>query len=207
MSDTHIPAPPRYTTYVPLTDLAPSDGNPKRHELERIIEAITSHGFIDQPIADERTGRIISGHGRRESLIEMQARGTPLPRGLILDEDGGWLVPVQRGWSSRDDYEAQAVIIKLNRIPEAGGWDSRALATYLEDLATGDAELFDSLAYSDDEMDTLLARVDPETLPGATEHPPPMLRLVEDTDDADDEEPTAAARTCPTCGHTTAPGC
>jgi hypothetical protein len=199
---------PRYTSYVPLTDLTPSPGNPKRHEIERIIESIETHGFLDQSIVDERTGRIISGHGRRESLIEMQARGSRLPDGLLIDDDGGWLVPVQRGWSSRDDLEAKAVIIKLNRIPEGGGWDSRSLAEYLEELATGDAALFDSLNYSDDEMEQLLRQVDPESLPGGSPDAAELQDLSGAEDGFTDRGDNDRARTvcCPACGELFTPG-
>ncbi|NGO74056.1 ParB N-terminal domain-containing protein, partial [Streptomyces boncukensis] len=158
-----------FTTYVPLTDLTPTPGNPKKHEVERIIESIRTHGFVDQPIADERTGTILGGHGRREALIEMQTRGDRLPAGLLLDDDGGWLVPVQRGWASRNDLEAKTVNIKLNKIGEDGGWHPRSLTTYLEDIVTGDAGLFDSLAIPEGELDILLRQVDPETLPRAAD--------------------------------------
>ncbi|MYX26729.1 ParB N-terminal domain-containing protein [Streptomyces sp. SID8381] len=201
-------AAPRYTSYVPLTDLTPSPGNPKRHEIERIIESIETHGFLDQGIVDERTGLIIGGHGRREALIEMQARGARLPDGLLVDEDGGWLVPVQRGWSSRNDLEAKAVIIKLNRLTEAAGWDSRSLAEYLEELATGDAALFDSLNYSDDEMEQLLRQVDPESLPGGS----PDAECLADFGGADGgfadsgDNDRASTVCCPACGELFTPG-
>jgi ParB-like chromosome segregation protein Spo0J len=201
-------AAPRYTSYVPLTDLTPSPGNPKRHEIERIIESIETHGFLDQGIVDERTALVVSGHGRREALIEMQARGARLPDGLLVDEDGGWLVPVQRGWSSRNDLEAKAVIIKLNRLTEAAGWDSRSLAEYLEELATGDAALFDSLNYSDDEMEQLLRRVDPESLPGGSPDADELQDLGRMGDDFADSGDNDRARTvcCPACGETFTPG-
>lgn len=205
---------PRYTTYIPLTDLAPAPGNPKKHETERIIESISTHGFVDQPVADERTSTILGGHGRREALIEMQARGEPLPAGLLLDEDGGWLVPVQRGWSSRSDAEAKALTIKLNKIGADGGWNPRPFAAYLEDIVTADAELYDSLAIAEDELESLLRQVDPETLPGAiNEDPPPALRLPADDSDtlggdgfSSDDEGRARLANCPSCGHMFTPG-
>lgn len=201
-------AAPRYTSYVPLTDLTPSPGNPKRHEVERIIESIETHGFLDQGIVDERTGLVIGGHGRREALIEMQARGARLPDGLLIDNDGGWLVPVQRGWSSRDDLEAKAVIIKLNRLTEGAGWDSRLLAEYLEELATGDAVLFDSLNYSDDEMEQLLRQVDPESLPGSSPDAEDLQDLGGMGADFADSGDNDRARTvcCPACGESFTPG-
>ncbi|WP_328333294.1 ParB N-terminal domain-containing protein [Streptomyces sp. NBC_00455] len=207
-----VPAP-RYTTYVPLTDLSPAPGNPKRHEVERIIESITTHGFVDQPIADERTGTILGGHGRREALIEMQSRGASLPDGILLDNDGGWLVPVQRGWASRSDAEAKALNIKLNKIGADGGWQPRSLAAYLEDIVTADAELFDSLAIPEDELESLLRQVDPETLPGANnEGQTPVLHLPGEGDEglggglSPDDEGRARLANCPACGHMFTPG-
>jgi hypothetical protein len=207
---------PRYITYIPLTDLPPDPANPKKHELERIIASIKDHGFINTPVVDERTGLTIAGHGRREALIEMQVRGEPIPNGLLLDDDGGWLVPVTRGWSSSNDHQAKAVLILLNRLEEAGGWYPAPLAAILEELATGDADLFDSLAYTDEEMERLLRQVDPETLP---QHPddependerrPGREENYSDGDggfaDGGDNERTSTV-CCPACGTHFTPG-
>jgi hypothetical protein len=184
---------------MPLSVLAPADRNPKRHELERIKASIRDHGFVEAPIADERTGRIIAGHGRRESLIEMFADGEPMPDGLLMDEDAGWLIPVSRGWASQNDREAEALIINLNRLTEAGGWNERMLARMLEDLATQAPDLLDSLCYSDDEMDNLLRSAPAETLgelPGMQPLPSPDL-------DDDERVPggNSELRACPACGH------
>lgn len=206
-----IAKPPRFIAYVPLTDLTPAPRNPKRHELELLIDAIRMHGLVEVPVADERTRYVLHGHGRREALIEMQCRGMSLPGGLVLDEDGGWLVPVLRGWASKSDAEAEALAIKLNRLPGDGGWDAREFAAVLEDLATGDAELFDSLAIPHDEIDKLLGQVDPETLPGGVlEDAPPTLQLPDDGEHEDglspDDDGRAAHTVCPTCGHLFNPG-
>ncbi|MER7937822.1 MULTISPECIES: ParB N-terminal domain-containing protein [unclassified Streptomyces] len=203
---------PRWITYIPLTDLPPDPANPRLHELERIIASIKDHGFINTPVVDERTGLTIAGHGRREALIEMQVRGEPTPDGLLVDDDGGWLVPVTRGWASEDDHQAHAVLILLNRLEEGGGWNPKALAQILEELATGDADLFDSLAYTDDEMEQLLRQVDPETLPqSAAAEDGPSDRaggeeFAEDgyDDSGGNERPRGV--TCPDCGHVFTPG-
>lgn len=201
-----IARPPRFIAYIPLTDLSPADRNPKRHELELMIASIDMHGLVEIPVVDERTQKTLHGHGRRESLIEMQSRGMPAPSGIVIDEDGGWLVPVLRGWSSQNDAEAEALAIKLNRLPGEGGWDPRELAEVLEDLATGDAELFDSLAIPHDEIDNLLRQVDPETLPGGgREDEAPLLHLPDAGERSDglspDDEGRAPHTTCPACGH------
>lgn len=186
-------AAPRWTSYVPLTDLTPAVRNPKKHELERVIASIREHGFLDMPVCDERTGRIVSGHGRREALIELQNRGERLPEGLLVDDDGGWLVPIQRGWSSRTDQEAETLIINLNRLTAAGGWDKRMLAEMLEDLATTDPSSFDSLAFSDEEMESLLAAAPAESL---GEEP-----ALGGDSWADEEAAGGRGLACPSCGH------
>lgn len=205
---------PRYITYIPLTDLPPDPANPRKHELERIIASIKDHGFINTPVVDERTGLTIAGHGRREALIEMQVRGEPIPDGLLLDDDGGWLVPVTRGWASDNDHQAHAVLILLNRLEEAGGWYPESLATILEELATSDADLFDSLAISDDEMERLLQQVDPEKLPQHPgDDPEGEERRPGHEDDYDggsladsgDNERSGTV-CCPACGHLFSPG-
>ncbi|WP_231408358.1 ParB N-terminal domain-containing protein [Streptomyces sp. MC1] len=205
---------PRYITYVPLADLPPDPANPKKHELERIIASIKDHGFISTPVVDERTGLTIDGHGRRRALIEMHVRGEPVPGGLLVDDDGGWLVPVTRGWASETDHQAHAVLILLNRLQEAGGWYPKPLAAILEELATGDADLFDSLAYSDDEMEQLLRQVDPEELPqGDGESGEDTARRYDPEGDFTDggladsgDNDRVRGVCCPACGHLFTPG-
>ncbi|MFD5856021.1 ParB N-terminal domain-containing protein [Streptomyces chartreusis] len=196
----------RYIGYVPLADLAPAPRNPKRHKLELIIASINMHGLVEIPVVDERTQQTLHGHGRREALLEMQNRGTPVPSGIVVDEDGGWLVPILRGWSSRNDAEAEALSIKLNRLPGEGGWDPRALAEVLEDLATNEAELFDSLAIPYDEIDKMLGQVGLETLAGGLpEDETRQFHLPDDGERGDehspDDEGRAPRTTCPACGH------
>jgi hypothetical protein len=207
VTDAETVSAPRWISYVPLENLTVAVRNPKLHELERIIASIERHGFVETPVADERTQRIISGAGRREALIEMQTRGARMPTGLMMDHDAGWLVPVLRGWRSRSDAEAETLIINLNRLTEAGGWDGRILAAMLEDLATGDAELFDALHYADDEMENLLRNVNPESLgPTDPDNPDPALRM--DSGDGNipglNDEPQGV--TCPSCGLHFTPG-
>ncbi|MFD4933444.1 ParB N-terminal domain-containing protein [Streptomyces virginiae] len=203
---------PRFITYIPLTDLPPDPVNPKRHEVERIIASIEDHGFIETPVVDERTGLTITGHGRRKALIEMQTRGEPVPRGLLVDDDGGWLVPVTRGWSSTSDRQARAVLILLNRLTTAGGWDPGPLAEILEDLVTSDTALFDSLGIADDEMEQLLRQIDPEGLPQGPDGTDSLLNdegagggFEEPYGDSGDNE-RASTACCPACGHIFSPG-
>lgn len=98
--------PARRIEYLPLDDLKPNPANPKSHDVETIDGSVSRFGYIDGVIVDERTGYLISGHGRHKTLQEMRQRGESPPDGVQVDEAGGWLVPVQSGWSSRTDAES-----------------------------------------------------------------------------------------------------
>lgn len=129
---------PRAIEYLPLNELIADPRNPKTHEQSTINESIDRFGLIDVIVRDERTGYIISGHGRRKVLADMQQSGNEPPEGVKLADDGSWLVPVMTGWASSNDDEAGAALIALNRTTELGGWDNSALVDLLGDLSTLD---------------------------------------------------------------------
>lgn len=105
-------------------DLAPARLNPKRHDAKAIEASIVRFGFVDPVVEDGRTGRLVSGHGRREAVLELERRGGPPPRGVQVDPaDGAWTIPVLAGWASANDEEADALLLAENAIVEAGGWD------------------------------------------------------------------------------------
>jgi hypothetical protein len=116
--------------YMPLDEIPSAVRNVKRHDLEQIVRSIRRFGFGDSVIIDERTGRLVSGHGRVEALRAMfQADPEHPPLGTGTHKQPSlplrWRVPVQRGWASVDDVEAEAFIVACNKLVEAGGWDKR----------------------------------------------------------------------------------
>src|SRR3546814_1870266 len=66
---------PRRTEYIPLDHLQADPANPKAHDGDAIDASIGRFGIIDQIVRDDRTGFIISGHGRDEALRRMRDRG------------------------------------------------------------------------------------------------------------------------------------
>jgi ParB-like chromosome segregation protein Spo0J len=124
--------------YVALSHLVPNPRNPKAHDLTTIDSSVGRFGFIEPIVRDERTGQIISGHGRASTLASMEARGENPPEGVRVDSEGAWQVPVIVGWASRSDTEASAALIALNRTTELGGWVDDALLSLLDDLAQVD---------------------------------------------------------------------
>ena len=122
----------RKIEYLPLRSLVSNPSNPKDHDIGMIVESIERFGFNDAVIVDGRTGMLVGGHGRVEALRSLWKKGDPAPSGILMpgaDQPLDWLVPVQTGWSSKDDAEAMAFIIAVNRAPELGGWNTPVLET------------------------------------------------------------------------------
>lgn len=149
----------RSVALVPLTEIKPAKANVKEHDLPLTSASIDRFGVIEIPVRDERTGRLISGHGRVKALKKAFRAKEPPPDGIVVQRGTKrWLVPVLVGWASADDNEAMAAAIALNRVGEKGGWDSTALAAQLDELSAGSAGL-DGLGWNRSDIDDLLASV------------------------------------------------
>lgn len=152
---------PRRLEYVPLDSLVPATRNAKAHDADAIAGPIGQFGFMDMPIIDERTGRLVGGHGRREDLLRRREAGEGAPEGVQVSDDGTWLVPVVRGWASRSDADADAAALALNRAGEKGGWDQGMLDAILGDLARTDFDLAQVAGWDSAELEAILAQADP----------------------------------------------
>lgn len=133
---------------MPLDELLPNPLNPKAHDEELLQKSIVSFGYVEPIVMDERTGLIVSGHGRKEILEQLFLDGQDAPEGVVV-ENGKWLIPVVRGWASRDDVEAKAVLVALNRTTERGGWDNENLLLILQELAEHDTLSLSGYAEAD----------------------------------------------------------
>lgn len=174
--------PSRQISYLPISDLQPDPRNPKSHALDVIDDSIGRFGYVEPIVIDERTGFIVSGHGRTKTLQQMAQRGETPPEGLQIDADGNWLAPVVTGWASRSDSEAAAALIALNRTTELGGWVDDALLNILEELTEVDAEHgLDGLGFDYGILEELRNSVDEGVTGGSTGF------AGEDDEDEDDE--------------------
>jgi hypothetical protein len=146
---------PLEIVYKPLDDIVPADMNPKRHDLATIQKSYTRFGYAEAITEDGRTGKLVSGHGRVEALAALKEAGAEPPGGITVVDDA-WMVPVQVGWSSRNDAEAQAFLVAANRLTETGGWDDQSLADLL-DIISKTPQGLDGVGYSQEELADLLA--------------------------------------------------
>lgn len=123
----------RRIEYMPLGALKAAKNNPKRHASEDIGKSIGRFGYVEPLVIDERTKRLVAGHGRLGTLQARRDAGEPPPDG-VRAEGGEWLVPVLRGWGSKNDADAEAFLVATNRLVETGRWDDEKLTELLENL-------------------------------------------------------------------------
>jgi len=161
----------RWMVYTSIDDLPPAPRNPKQHQRRELGRSFRRFGYLEPVILDERTGRLVAGHGRVDELRAARRR-TPQqpPEGVRLLEDGRWAVPVVRGWSSKDDDEAEAALL-VQHIGE-GMWDGDLLGDVLGTLIDT-PEGLEGTGYDEDFLAGLLSEADP------------MAALDEENEDAD----------------------
>ena len=147
----------RRIEYLPLDDIVGAERNPKRHFADGLTASIGRFGYASPALRDERTGRLVVGHGRTEALRAMRDAGDTPPSGVTVDDAGRWLVPVVCGWASRSDAEAEAYLVADNRHTELGGWDNQELAALLQDVQAFDPELLDVAGFDLADLEELLA--------------------------------------------------
>lgn len=114
----------RYTEPMEIDELRARawPGNPKTHDIPKIRASIRRWGFNDPPTLDERTGKLVEGHGRVEALIAMRDAGEEPPVGVEV-EGSAWRILVNRGVRFESDDEAEAYLLAHNELGAAGGYD------------------------------------------------------------------------------------
>ena len=182
--------------YIPLDQARRWDANPKRHDLDRLVRSIETHGFGDPPKLDATLGALVYGNGRTEALERMRRSGAEPPRGILLTDEGEWAVPVIFGVDAESEAAAVAFAVDHNNLTLLGGdlgfadllqiWDEPGLQAVLEQTPDA-ADLLTSLDRQD--VDALLTGPDFEPV-GADE----QSRL--------DEKKQV---TCPECGRSFRP--
>lgn len=178
MPDAAVDTADRYVDYLPLDEIKLAPRNYKGHDDALITGSVRHFGMVELPALDERTGRLVAGHGRLKRLQALRDSGEPPPArgGVRVRDDGTWTMAVLRGWSSTDDADAEAYLVTSNTVGERGGvGDERLLAAMLGDL--NEAEMLLLTGYNEMDLDDMRAALEePPPLPDAPDggfEPPP----------------------------------
>lgn len=126
--------------WTPIGALAPDDKNPRvnDHVVDDVAASIRRFGWGRPILARRRDGVIIAGHTAYKAA-----------RKLGIEK-----VPVR--WMDLDPALARLLGIADNRLAEKATWDDELLTEILADARDVGLEL-DSIGFSDDELDKLLA--------------------------------------------------
>lgn len=135
-----------------LDELKTAKKNPKKHDLDAIAASIRRFGFKGALLRNEKTGRLVAGHGRLETLQRMRDAEEPLPAGL----QDGWKVPVLCGLSFKNQREAEAYLVADNRLVELGGWEKDMLADILQSTAQHTEAALEGVGYTQRDIDLML---------------------------------------------------
>lgn len=143
--------------YMKLADLERAPRNPKEHDLGAIHQSINKRGFVMPILVDERTGRIVAGHGRLDALLQKEKAGETAPNQIEVDKNGAWLVPVVRGVGFKTDAEAEAYLLADNQTTLLGGWNVPMLAESLKALEK--AKLLEGTGFDQADLDDLVDQI------------------------------------------------
>ena len=136
-------ASPLQVEQLPIDDLHPDPGNPRRieeMELAALTRSIATFGVVDPVLARRADRRVIAGHQR---LLAARRAGLTTVPVILLDLTAA---------------DARLLNVALNRI--SGDWDADLLARLLIDLrATADRDLTLS-GFAEADLQALLTRFD-----------------------------------------------
>src|SRR2546428_13544101 len=108
--------------YLPLSGLKPATRNPKSHQVQTVLASMERFGYVAPMILDERSGRLVAGHGRLESLKRAKLAGQKPPDRIGI-AGAEWLVPGVRGVAFAEDRQAQGSMLAGNQQTIFGGCD------------------------------------------------------------------------------------
>jgi ParB/RepB/Spo0J family partition protein len=129
----------RFVKGVQIRILKPWAGNPRRHDedIAGLVRSIEHYGWTNPILVQEKTNRVIAGHGRLEAAKQAGIKKVPV---IYL---------------KMTETEASAYTVADNKLAENSRWDEEALAGIMRELQ---AEQYDLtlMGFSDDDINLLL---------------------------------------------------
>lgn len=132
-----------YDPAVPVDSLREWPGNPNDGDVGAISASLDALGFYGAILVQKSSGRVMSGNHRLRAARAMNM--TTLP---VL-------------WCDMDDEEARAVLIGENEHVRRGTWNMTALVEFLKDTAVKSPQLMPVTAFDGDDLDRLIAELQP----------------------------------------------
>lgn len=178
-------------------------GNPKRHDVQAKWEAFVEYGFTDPSKWDDKVndgrGGLSHGNGRVKALYWAEQNGQPPPRGIMLNAQGWWMMPILFGVYAKTAHQAVAYSINHNNLTLAGGeftaldvsrlYDPQSYTELLQELANNDTL---PLLVDGDDLSTMIEQL----------QVPDFEPVGEDEQGRLDEiQPKEFDCVCPSCGH------
>lgn len=130
-----------HVAYQPLGHLAMWDGNYRESDVEAIARSIARFGF--NGALKVWNGIVVAGNHTLKALRRMELEHQAIPKHVVADESGGWLVPCI-DVSHLSEGEAQAFAVADNETVRR--WiDPKALRLVLSEVFEEDPSLKDSV--------------------------------------------------------------
>lgn len=180
---------------LPVSTLQFWKRNYRRGDVDKIAASIAAFGFNGAlRVWQERT--VMAGNHALMALRKLMEEGAALPRHVLEDPSGDWLVPCI-DVSHLDEAEAAAFALADNGIQEQGRTDSAALGALLAELGRDARGLVGATGYDPELVAHLIASKGRGT-PSASSGPRPPEFGPED----DGAQPRLDKRNhvCPHCG-------
>lgn len=158
---------------VPIGEVSPYPGNPRRGDRDRIAVSLDKHGQYAPLLVQASTGHIVKGNNTLSVMAELGWTHVAVLRLEIDDDRARHLLMIDNRSSDSADYDTALLTDLLAGVVDwdAAGWSPADLDELMAELAnTGDLDL-----------EQLAAAVEPVTLPPSTTAaapavpPPPTL--------------------------------
>ena len=129
----------RFAKGVPIRTLKPWAGNPRKHDedIAGLVRSIEHYGWTNPILVQEKTQRVIAGHGRLEAAKQAGLKKVPVIYLRMTETD------------------AAAYTVADNKLAENSRWDETALAAIMRQLQDETYDL-SLMGFSDDDINLLL---------------------------------------------------
>lgn len=142
---------PSDTEQVPVTQLRPYPGNPRRGDIEAIKASLETHGQYRPIVVNKRDDTVLAGNHTLEAARQL----------------GRETIAVT--YVNVDDEQAKRIVLVDNRTNDLAGYDDTELAALLEEL-----DDLEGTGYGQDDLNALLDELERDGEPQEEDEPPPL---------------------------------